>query len=86
MRSDKLQKIPPRTKPSPSAQILESTLETKYRIPAATAIENPERKIVPFVAILNAAPVLKTNWSLKTLPKISMGPSIKNFTAACLVE
>jgi predicted aconitase with swiveling domain len=53
--------MPPRTKPSPSAHLIESIREVKYRIPAAVVIENTERKIVAFVAILNAAPVLKTN-------------------------
>jgi hypothetical protein len=58
----------------------------KYKIPAATAIEKPDRKIVLLVAKLKAAPVLKINSNLRKLPMTLTGSSLSAFTATHFVK
>jgi hypothetical protein len=86
IRSDRFPKMPPKTKPKPSDHLRESILEAKNRIAAAADIEKTERNMVALVARLKAAPVLKTSCNFRKLPKISIGSSIKIFTAAIFVK
>jgi len=86
IRSLRFPNIPPKTSPRPSAHFIESMRVVKYKIPAATAIEKPDRKIVLLVAKLKAAPVLKINSNLRKLPMTLTGSSLSAYTATYFVK
>lgn len=85
MRSDRFPKTPPNAKPIAIDHHFEITFAPKYKITNTIAIAKPERKIVPELAKLNAAPEFFANLNCKSFPITGREFESKELNAQALV-
>jgi len=85
MRSDKFPSTPPKAKPIAIAQGFENTFVPKYKITKTIAIAKPDKKIVPELAKLKAAPEFFANLNCKSFPINGLDVESNELNAQALV-